>query len=179
MRYLKLNGTGVPPDFTGNSISWQTPPATGTLIGTFPYTVKGSCSVLESQGGIFDDCDGELKVRNRLVSGQSSIHRLYYEAEAVFGDIKPVNDCGGGGNKQAPTLREKLCRLTSEMVARGIFMCPIISIAEAFISECLETDKIPSEIIEYIDLQWLTVDFCVLKFIPDGDNLWRIKGICS
>jgi hypothetical protein len=142
-------------------------------------TVKGSCSVLESQGGIFDALDCELSVRNRLVSSQSSIHRLYYEAEAVFDDIKPVNDCGGERNKRAPTLREKLCRLASEMGARGIFMCPVISIAELFILECSETDKRPSEIIDCIDLQWLTVDFSALSVIPDGDNLWRIKGICS
>jgi hypothetical protein len=135
-----------------------------------------SCHKLESLSGIFECFDYGLKLRNRVVHKRSRIHRLYYDAETAFGNLE-LQDANPSGSNQASTLREKLRRLAAEMAVRGIFMCPVISIAEAFVLECMKSnDTDPKDIIEGDLFKYVQVDFAEIKFVPNGE-LWQIKGI--
>jgi hypothetical protein len=117
-----------------------------------------------------------MKVRNRIVHKRARIHRLYYDAETAFGYIE-LHDANPSESNQASTLREKLRRLAAEMAVRGIFMCPVISIAEAFVSECMKSNyRHPKDIIESDFFGYAQVDLEEITFIPDGE-VWQVKGV--
>jgi hypothetical protein len=146
-------------------------------------TVNGSCRRLEALGGIFADFEYESKVRNQLVSTRARIHRLYYDAETAFNDLD-VGDTNVNGFSEdltlhGSTLREKLRRLAAEIATRGIFMSPVMALAERFVLECMKSDDLsPDEIIDGTGITYRTVNFEKVKYLPDG-KLWRLTGTCS
>ena len=137
-----------------------------------------SCGLLEYLGGIFESFDHLLKVRNRLVSNKARIHRLYYDAEAAF-DCLEALEAAPTASYQGSKLREKLRSLAAEVAARGIFMCPVITVAEVFVLEFIRSNDIdPKGILDDSCLSYVQIDLAEVKFAPDG-KLWRMKGVCA
>jgi hypothetical protein len=143
--------------------------------------IEHTCDRISKMGGVFEFVGDDLKVRNKIVSQRARIRQLYYDAEKEFeifeNTIRSKFNLG-----ENSTLKEQLGNVAKDMANRKIVVFPILSIAVRFVQERLRSEGICQNYsLDTFGATERTADIRQVKFVPDGQGLWRLHppGIWS
>jgi hypothetical protein len=143
--------------------------------------IDRACDRIFKMGGVFEFVGDDLKVRNKIVSHRARIRQLYYDAEKAFETFENTvrSKFNFGENS---TLKEQLRNVAKDMADRKVVVLPVLSLAVRFVQERLRSEGICQNYsLDTPQPTERTADIRQVKFVPDGQGLWRLHppGIWS